>query len=385
MLYSPPRNGAVKVERAVSSLKSWFKSFAPDPVSVSRLERFYGCLGAFLGLLGSEWLCRQVLGQSSPWLIAPMGASAVLLFAAPSSPLAQPWSIIGGNLLAALIGVSCALWLGPTGLAAALAVGLAIGLMFALRCLHPPSGAIALTAVLGGPAISELGYSFVLYPVGLGSLLLLLLALLFNGAVGRRYPHRHVEQANIHKTQDAPPSERLGLTREDLDAVLEARGELLDISRDDLEEVLLATELQAFRRRFGDIRCADIMSRDLVAVGPADSLQQAWTLLQTHRLGTLPVVTAQGTLVGILSMRDLLRLEYDAEASRLGACVQDAMTRKVRTGRPDWPITDLVELLSDSGLHHLPIVDEQRQVLGMVSQTDLVAVLFKVALNRAGR
>lgn len=368
----------------MSSIKAWFKSFAPDPIAISNLERLYGCLGAFLGLLGTEWLCRQALGQPNPWLIAPMGASAVLLFAVPSSPLAQPWSIIGGNTVAAVLGVTCTLLLGPSGFAAALAVGLAIALMFALRCVHPPSGAVALTAVLGGPSITELGYHFVLYPVALNSLFLLALALLFNGALRRRYPHRHVQAQNLHQTADPLPSARLGLLREDLDKVLKARGELLDITRDDLEEVLLATELQALQRHFGDIRCADIMSRDIVTITGGASLPKAWRLLQAHRLSVLPVMTAQHKLVGILSVRDLVRWDQSpAEVRRGDACVRDVMTTKVRTGRPEWPVTDLVQLLSDSGFHHLPIIDEQQRLQGMVTQSDLVAVLFRAALSRS--
>src|SRR5690606_34695683 len=116
------------------------------------------------------------------WLIAPMGASSVLLFAVPSSPLAQPWSVIAGNTIAALIGVSCAKVVGQPILAAGLAASLAIAAMFAFRFIHPPSGAVALTAVLGGPAVYELGYGFVLVPVALNSVLLLLTALVFNNA-----------------------------------------------------------------------------------------------------------------------------------------------------------------------------------------------------------
>ncbi len=84
-----------------------------------------------------------------PALVAPMGASAVLLFAVPSSPLAQPWSILGGNIAAALVGVTTALLITDPFLASAVAIGVAIAAMMTLRCLHPPSGAIALTAVLG--------------------------------------------------------------------------------------------------------------------------------------------------------------------------------------------------------------------------------------------
>src|SRR5258706_10586585 len=93
-----------------------------------------------------------------PLLVAPMGASAVLLFAVPASPLAQPWSIIGGNLVSATVGVACAALIGNPVHAAALAVAVAVGAMFALRCIHPPSGAVALTAGLGGPAGHAMGF-----------------------------------------------------------------------------------------------------------------------------------------------------------------------------------------------------------------------------------
>src|SRR6185436_10202571 len=98
-----------------------------------------------------------------------------------------------------------------------LAVFLAIAAMFALRCLHPPSGAVALTAVLGGPAVHAAGYGFVLVPVALNSLLLLGVALLFNNATGRRYPHsQQADGQHAHRTADGPPTERLGFTPADL-------------------------------------------------------------------------------------------------------------------------------------------------------------------------
>ncbi len=93
-------------------------------------------------------------GPHVPLLVAPMGASAVLLFAVPASPLAQPWSIIGGNTISALIGVIVAHFVHEPALATGIAVALAIAAMSFTRCLHPPGGAAALTAVLGGPAVT---------------------------------------------------------------------------------------------------------------------------------------------------------------------------------------------------------------------------------------
>src|SRR5690606_8029755 len=202
-------------------------------------------------------------GSDVPLLIAPMGASAVLLFAVPTSPLAQPWSIIGGNTIAALVGVTCARHIGDPMLAAALAAALAIALMMALKCLHPPSGAVALTAVLGGPAVQAAGYGFIIWPVLINSLLLLLAALLFNNLTGRRYPHLAPVAGNPHKTADPLPSGRLGVTSEDISAVLAQYDLVLPIATDELEDILHRAEIRAYDRRSGGITCAQIMSRDV--------------------------------------------------------------------------------------------------------------------------
>lgn len=186
----------------MNKILAWLHIFRPAPINARRREMLAGCIGAWIGLTFTEIVSKAALGDLNPWFIAPMGASAVLLFATPSSPLAQPWSIIGGNIVSALIGVTCAHNIGDPGLAASLAVSLAIAAMFALRCLHPPSGAVALTAVLGGPAVLATGYRFVLVPVAINSFFLLAAALLFNNLLRRRYPHWDQPHISPHKTDD---------------------------------------------------------------------------------------------------------------------------------------------------------------------------------------
>ncbi|HJV28812.1 MAG TPA: HPP family protein [Aromatoleum sp.] len=254
--------------QTMGDLLSWLRSFAPVSQTVSRRERFFSCAGAIVGLLLAEWICRQALGEATPWFIAPMGASAVLLFAVPSSPLAQPWAIVGGNVMAALVGVTCAKLVTHPGLAAALAVGIAIGVMFQFKCLHPPGGAVALMSVLGGPGVMQFGYRFALWPVAIDSLVLVTAAILFNVAMGRRYPHRahpHVLASDPkHVVQPAEPiaSPQLGVTLDDLNEVLRVRGELIDVSNDDLEEIFMAAELRAYRRWLGQIGCSDLVVGD---------------------------------------------------------------------------------------------------------------------------
>jgi len=372
------------IEMDRQGVRQWLVTFIPAPVSVSRKEIVLGCLGALLGVFCAAWLSRHLLHGFNPWFIAPMGASAVLLFAVPSSPLAQPWSIIGGNLVSALIGVTCAAHVGDVALAASLAASLAIGAMFALRCLHPPSGAVALTAVLGGPGITALGYRFVLWPVAIDSLLLLLTALIFNVSARRRYPHHAVAHVNVHHTRDEPPGARVGLTAQDLDDALRARGELLDVSTDDLEELFMEAEHRAWKRRFGSLRCEDVMSRDIVSVTPSTPAQEAWQRLIDHAVKALPVVDQQRRVLGIVTLHDFF-LGHDLVPGAAGNAawlVADIMTRDVLTASPRQELVDLMSAFSDGGRHHLPVVDGERRLVGMVTQSDMVAALFRAGLER---
>ncbi len=365
-------------------LAAWLCAFVPAPVSVSRREIALGCLGALLGLFSAAWLSQRMLAGLNPWFIAPMGASAVLLFAVPASPLAQPWSIIGGNIVSALIGVACAAHIPDAAVACALAASLSIGAMFFLRCLHPPSGAVALTAVLGGPAVKSLGYAFVLWPVAIDSLLLLMAALLFNVAARRRYPHRAPAPMPVHLTRDAPPSARLGLTLQDLHAALEVRGELIDVSEDDLQELFVEAEHMAWRRRFGSLRCREIMSHDVVTALPSTPAREAWRRMIRHAVKALPVVDADGVLLGIVTLHDFfVGHELAADATNDAAwLVGDIMTRDTITAAPGQELVELMHAFSDGGRHHLPVVDERGRLVGMLTQSDMVAALFRAGVER---
>ncbi len=367
---------AIESSRPVANARAWLRTFVPMPIAANRHERLKSCAGALIGLFLTEWISRRFLQGFNPWFVAPMGASAVLLFGVPASPLAQPWSIIGGNLVAATVGVACARWIPDTGLAAGAAVAITIALMFQLRCVHPPSGAVAVTAVFGGPAVHAMGFGFVVMPVAINSMLLLLTALAFNNVARRRYPHRPPETAAQHHTRDAPPSKRVGFTRADLDAVLAARGEFLDIEEDDLEAILVAAELRAYSRRFGDVRCVDIMSRDVVSVRPGQLSADAAALLARHHIKALPVVDRQRRLLGIITQSDFFRA-HRVNSRRVNGAVRDLMTRAVITAHTDQPIVDLAQAFSDGGRHHVPVLDAHRRVVGIVTQSDLVAALLR--------
>ncbi|WP_017409597.1 HPP family protein [Aeromonas hydrophila] len=363
-----------------------FRDFFPVSTNTSIKESCYGALGAFVGLLGTALLCQWGLGLEVHWLIAPMGASAVLLFAAPASPLAQPWSIVVGNGVSALMGVLSASLVADPALAAALAVMLAIAAMFLTRSLHPPGGAVALTAVIGGEGIRQLGVGYVLLPVLLNSLLLLLLALCYNRLLGRRYPNSGQTQPNRHQTADPQPSERVATQAADIDFALEKHGELLDISRQDLQALLQEAQLHALRARVGMVRVQDVMSRDLILIAAQQPAMAAWQLLSHHQVKALPVVDEAGRLTGIITLHDLMidrALQQPRGAADLAELrVADLMTRNVSIARRYQPLYDLVGAFSDGGLHHMPVVDGE-QLVGILTQSDMVAALFNLALHPA--
>ena len=163
----------------------------PSPPGVGASEVFWSWLGSFLGVAAVALLHAGLFEpRDLSLLIGSFGASAVLLYGAVRSPLAQPRNLIGGHVLSAIVGVSAQLWLGGTPwLAAALAVSVSIAIMHLTRTLHPPGGATALIAVIGGDSVHQLGYLYVLVPAALGASVMLVIALLVNNIPKtRKYP-----------------------------------------------------------------------------------------------------------------------------------------------------------------------------------------------------
>jgi CBS domain-containing membrane protein len=204
-------------------------------------ERWLAALGAVGGVAFAAAASLWIAGigtHAALLLVAPIGASAVLVFAVPSSPLGQPWSVIGGTIVSTACSVLVAQILGHGALAAGAAVGLSIVAMSLTRCLHPAGGGCALLAVLGGPEIVAHGYAFALVPAGLNAALLVAAGMLFHRFTGHSYPHR---------PQPTPPQPRL--TAEDIDAAIAEAGDTYDISHADLQALLAAAERHAEARR----------------------------------------------------------------------------------------------------------------------------------------
>lgn len=212
--------------------------FKPILAGVRAPDRLLACIGASAGIGFALFTCSllSLSGLDFPLVVAPLGASAVLVFVVPSSPMAQPWPVMGGNIISTLVGVGVYKAIPDIGIAASLAVGLAILTMSLCRCLHPPGGASALTAVIGSDAIHSLGFEFALLPVGVNSISLVLAGLLFHKLSPHSYPHRPA------------PVVDSGLLLADIDAALDDMHESFDISREDLTALLAQAELHAARR-----------------------------------------------------------------------------------------------------------------------------------------
>ncbi|WP_062307833.1 HPP family protein [Polynucleobacter sinensis] len=174
------------------TLKYYLKHYAfylgGDQPRVAWVERIRSVFGAFIGLMLALTLAKY-LGELSgldEWLMASLGASALLVFALPQSPMAQPWAVIAGNTLSALVGISVIHLVGEPLIAMPLAASLSILGMFVLRCLHPPAAAVALIVVLG----HVMHYRYAFFPVMVDSVLLVLAGAVYSNLTGKRYPNR---------------------------------------------------------------------------------------------------------------------------------------------------------------------------------------------------
>jgi CBS domain-containing membrane protein len=348
--------------------------FSPILPGATARDRALACLGVVVGI-GLTGLIGALLhgdGEALPWIVAPIGASAVLLFVVPASPMSQPWPIVGGNSLSALVGFAVGLVLGHGALACGVAVGLAIAVMSLTRSLHPPGGAAALTGALGGSLVDSAGWWFPVAPVALNALVLVAVGWLFHRLLsGHPYPHT---QALVPETRDPLPSKRVGVRDEDLDAVLAGIGETFDIEREDLRLLLAQFEMQVLARQRPDLTCGEIMSRDVITVRRDADPAVARALLLDSGVRLLPVLDEAGRPVGGVGLREL--------AGAAGA-VAEVMTPPLRIAPSESAVT-LTAALTDGHRHAAMVIDaDSEKLLGLVTQADLLAALTRHSVDMA--
>lgn len=192
-------------------------------------EKWVSSLGGVLGIALALIISQLFPGHHAILLVSSMGASAVLLFAVPHSAFSTPYAVLGGHFVSALVGVACA-WLIPyAAIAAPLAVGLAILGMYYLDCIHPPGGATAYFAVMGGTAVHALGLTYVLYPIMINATILVIVAIAFNKLLRARQ-EAHV--ADVESHLHLP--EKYLIRHSDLVYALSEIQSYIDVSEEDL-------------------------------------------------------------------------------------------------------------------------------------------------------
>ena len=337
--------------------------------------------------VGTIAVMAQLWGLLHPpgiWMVASLAASSVLVIGLPSSPLAQPWSVLGGSVMSAAIGVLVAHLVPQLIVAAAIAVGLAVGMMLLMRCLHPPGASLALLAVLEPATHTGRYLGFVLFDV----VLLLAIGILYNRLTGRAYPPAKLAEAAAKTSAQGKPSP---FTEADLDAALKSHNRVIDISRSDLESLLQHAAKAAFQRTLGDLRCDAIMSSPVHAIKESASLGEGWELMQSHAVKALPVIDENQTVIGIVTTTDLLQQQFAQEPSEgfgqklrslipwRGAkkpqTIGSLMSAPVQVARMDQHVMDLVPMFSAKGRRHVPIVNDENRLVGIISQTDVIKTL----------
>lgn len=342
-------------DRAGGSLARLIAGLGPAMGPVRGVDALRGALGGAGALLAVLALAGVLVPGAG--LTLPLAASAVLVFALPNAPLAQPWSVVVGNAGSAGVGLLAGALVPDPVFALPAAFGAALLLMSVLRALHPPGGAMAVTAaalMLQGQA----GPGWALWPVGGESVLLVLAGLAWNGATGRVYPLRR-----------SPPP-RVLTDAGTLRTLLADFRQSANIGVTDLARIIAAAESDAAARRFDGLTCAGIMSPDVVAVAPDDSLTELGGLFARYGFGALPVVSGD-RLTGLVTERDLIRrVMSQGPRGQVSELVEDMPPTLDAAA----PVARLLPLLSDGRVRAVPILRDGR-LAGIVTRSDLLALL----------
>ena len=362
------------------------KAFQSDNISIA--EKLLSGLASLAAMGAVLWISDYFLGKEGlPLVVASMGATAVLLFAVPQGPLSQPWPLIGGHFISAFIGVTCAQQLHDPLIAGALAVGLSISVMYFCQCLHPPGGATALTAVWGGPAVHQLGYGFLFTPLALNVAVMFAIALILNNILPRRrYP------ASLRKRTQPIPGSKSDVRRQGLESALQKMGTFIDISVEELEQIYSLAK-QSQQQLMGQATCADIMTPNVITADYDTPVEQVWEWMIRHRIRGVPVVDRKNFVIGMVTTRDFLKQVLKMQGKTWNERIKRFLTATpgLETNKPevaghimsrpaitieqDKPVADIIPLLAKHGIHHIPVVDHDQKIVGIISEHDLIKLL----------
>lgn len=368
-----------------------FSKLFPQQATVTHHERLLSGLGGMLAIFLTTLIAQHYIGGVTlPFMLASMGASSVLLFGAPHSPLSQPWAFAGGHLVSAFVGITCAINIPNVYLAAGLSVGLSISAMYYLRCLHPPGGATALLTVIGDQKIHALGYHFMFMPVLVNVVVLLGVALIINNLIpGRRYPANITfpGKTDAHSGDRLSPV-KLSFDKEDLLAAMREMDGYIDVSGEDLTRIYGLATLHAHQRGFGGMRLGDIMTREVVTATADTDIRSLWALMNKHGIRGVPITDQDGKVAGMVTIVDFLnavdwricesiiqRMKH-LFRRKSPPTVKRIMSTPVISARVDTPLTDAFLIFSEHGINHLPVTDTDGRLIGIVTRLDLLSTFY---------
>ena len=374
----------------MSVMQTLRQRLGPVTTRPSWRELLRSGLGAGLGLALAGMLVGLVdtFFPRTLFLFAPLGATAVLVFAVPSSPLAQPWNCVVGNTVSALYTLLL-LWAFPslsqTALAA-LAVAGAIALMLLLRALHPPGGAVALLTVLAAAQMVPLGWHL-LIPMAVLSGVLAAVGVLYHRACGRPYLHQPPPPAAVQRQAAG-----LALSEQDLQQLLQRFDQSYNLTPDDLGELLAAAEEQAIKRRLAAVSCGEVMSARLLTIGPQTPLEEVADLFHRHLVKSLPVVDEQQQLIGRVLRADLFDWLWQGHRA---SQQQNLWQRLRRPGYSTGPValslmrepelcvqesTPMGDLLHELASHTVQFIAVLRgnRLVGVITRSDVIRTLLSL-------
>lgn len=251
-------------------------------------------------------------------------------------------------------------------------MGLTIALTIVCRALHPPAGAVAMTAAMSPEIISELGFRFVITPVAAGTVMLVLLAAIYARLTGRTYPMRRLDDPNANATGDPAPSTRLGLSQDQLVSILERYRQSHNLAAQDLARLVGAAELQAAALRVGPVTAEGIMSRDLVTVGPQTPQAEVVRLFRQHRFTSIPVVGTRGRYLGVILQIHLIRA-----AGHLNGSSSQLMQQGGPQATPATPLAELLSIMADGEIDAVPVLEEEN-LHGMNGLKNVLSALLSL-------
>ncbi|WP_236024005.1 HPP family protein [Comamonas suwonensis] len=371
-------------------IQALWQRLGPVASRASWKELIRSCIGAGLGLALAGMLVGMVdhFLPHALFLFAPLGATAVLVFAVPSSPLAQPWNCVVGNTVPALYSLLL-LWAFPTlsqTSMAALAVGGAIAIMLALRALHPPGGAVALLTVLSAEQLLPMGW-YLLVPMAALSAVLVAVGVLYHRACGRPYLHQPHQVAKAQR-----PATRLALSEQDLEQLLQRFDQSNNLSPEDLGVMLAAAEEDAIKRRMSAVSCGEVMSAKLVSVSPQTPLEEIAELFHRHLVKCLPVVDAQGELIGRVLRADLFDWLWQGHRARQQqnlwqrlrskpakeqSVAQDLMRAPEMSVQEATPLGDLLQELASHTVQFIAVL-RGKTLVGVITRSDVIRTLLSL-------